>query len=79
MNIYAQITISDWFSWKYDRSWTAIYKLIEHNGEYYWEQSAFALEDPVVTTLTKTCKDILTWSRPGTQFLFEEGDLGHNS
>jgi hypothetical protein len=78
LNIYAQITISDWF-FKPDRSWTAIYKLIEYNGEYYWEQSAFTLEDPVVTTLTKTCKDILTWSRPGTQFLFEEGDLGHNS
>lgn len=75
MNIYAKIIIKDWFSGRHDRSWTAIYKLIEYNGEYYWEQSAFTLEILVVTTLTKTCNDILKWSRPGTQFLFSESDL----
>lgn len=78
MNIYAQITIQDWFDYPKprDRGWTAIYTLINCDGEYCWGLLPYGKQNskPISATLNKLHKDIVR-KGPGTYFLFEEGDL----
>lgn len=81
MNIYAKITIIDWFDYPKprNREWTAIYTLI-FDGEYYWGLLPYGKQNskPISATLNKLHKDIVR-KGPGTYFLFEESDIGHNS
>lgn len=74
MNIYAQITINDWFSGA-KREWTDIYQLKNVNNEYYWVLTPYSLSRScdIHTILTKSCKDIE--KSFGTHFLFKDEDL----
>ncbi len=78
MNIYAQITIEDWFDYPKprDRGWTAIYTLI-YDGEYCWKQCEWGTDSfnhHISAILIKSHTDIIS-KKPGTHFLFKETDL----